>query len=230
MGDIIVIIIFSVVVGIVFLVRVRVVRVICFSRCRLVDFSLLESQGQKQVSGFTAIRAPLLFELFFQACSFNFPQFGRLEYDWSRVSAVCLDWPAVAESEETVCVDLGGCMGRGCGSIVTSSGALMLRRPSLSVGIDTGWSTVDSISASWVFNAGSAVAAASTAWAGVGMGGCKGRGCGSIVTSSGALMLRRPSLSVGIDTGWSKTVDSISVSWVFNAGSAVAAVSDVTTA
>jgi hypothetical protein len=176
MGDIIVIVIFSVVVGIgIFLVLVRVVRVICFSRCRLVDFSSLESQGQqKQVSGFTAIRAPLLFERSFRACSFNFPQFVRLEcaYDWSGVSAVCLDWPAVAESEETVCVGLGGCMASGCGSIVIASGALMLRRPSLSVGIDTGWSnTVDSISVSWVFEAGSAVAAVSTGtgvWAGVG--------------------------------------------------------------
>jgi len=221
MGDIIVII-FSVVVGtVIFLVLVRVVRVISFSRCRLVDFSSLGSRGQqKQASGFTAIRTSLLFERSFRACSFNFPQFVRLEcaYDWSGVSAVCLDRPAVAESEETVCVGLGGCTASCCGSIVIASGALMLRRPSLAVGITTGWSkTVDCISVSW---AGSAVSAVSTAWAGVGLEGCMTGGRGSIVIASGALMLRRLSLAVEI-TGWCKTVGCISVSWVFEAGSAV---------
>ena len=170
-----IIISFAVVVGIMIsLLLIRAVRVISFSCCcRLVNFTSLESRGkQKQASGFTAIRTSLPFERSFRACSFNFPQFVRLE---RGVSAVCLDWPALVE-EETVCaLALGGCMASGCcGSIVIASvtggcsgvAVDMLRRPPLTVMKATGWFRfVDCISVSSVLEAGGTAAAVSMAWA-----------------------------------------------------------------
>jgi len=64
--------------------------------------------------------------------------------------------PAVAELKETVCIDLGDCTASGCcRSIIIAS-------------VAGGWSKTEyCISVPWVFKAGSAVVAASMAWAGV---------------------------------------------------------------
>ena len=66
----------------------------------------------------------------------------------------------MAELEEAVCIDLGDCTASGCcGSIVIAS-------------VAGGWSKTEyCISVPWVFEAGSAVAAASMAWAGVAVAG-----------------------------------------------------------